>query len=54
MPRTTYASVPHYNLRQLHREMLERGVLDCAEVVPFTLTLRKIFAASAASPALTS
>src|SRR5207302_10135256 len=49
-----YASVPHYNLRQLHREMLERGVLDGAEVVPFTLTLRKIFAASAASPALTS
>ena len=49
-----YASVPHYNLRQLHREMVERGVLDGAEVVPFTVTLRKIFAASAASPALTN
>src|SRR5436853_651702 len=49
-----YASVPHYNLRQLHREMLERGVLDGAEVVPFAVTLRKIFAASAASPALTN
>ena len=49
-----YASVPHYNLRQLHREMVERGVLDGAEVVPFTVTLRKIFAASGASPALTN
>ncbi len=49
-----YASVPHYNLRQLHREMVERGVLDGAEVVPFTVTLRKIFAASAASPASTN
>jgi len=49
-----YASVPHYNLRRLHREMVERGVLDGAEVVPFAVTLRKIFAASAASPALTN
>ena len=49
-----YASVPHYNLRQLHREMVERGVLDGAEVVPFAVTLGKIFAASAASPALTN
>ena len=49
-----YASVPHYNLRQLHREMVARGVLDGAEVVPFAVTLRKIFAASAASPASTN
>ena len=49
-----YASVPHYNLRRLHREMVERGVLDGAEVVPFAVTLRKIFAASAASPASTN
>jgi fatty acid desaturase len=49
-----YASVPQYNLRRLHREMVERGVLDGAEVVPFAVTLRKIFAASAASPASTS
>jgi fatty acid desaturase len=49
-----YASVPHYNLRSLHREMVERGVLDGAEVVPFAVTLGKIFAASAASPASTN
>jgi fatty acid desaturase len=49
-----YASVPHYNLPRLHREMAARGVLDGAEVVPFRATLGKIFAArttaSAASP----
>jgi fatty acid desaturase len=39
-----YASVPHYNLRALHREMVERGVLEGAEVTPFRLTLGKIFA----------
>ena len=44
-----YASVPHYNLPRLHREMLARGVLQGAEVVPFPLTLKKIFAASASS-----
>ena len=49
-----YASVPHYNLRRLHREMVERGVLDGAELVPFAVTLGKIFAASAASPASTN
>src|SRR5262245_15527227 len=38
-----YASVPHYHLRELHREMASRGVLDGAEVVPFPLTLKKIF-----------
>jgi fatty acid desaturase len=39
-----YASVPHYNLRELHREMAERGMLDGAELIPFPLTLQKIFA----------
>lgn len=44
-----YASVPHYNLPRLHREMLARGVLQGAEVVPFRVTLKKVFAASASS-----
>jgi fatty acid desaturase len=44
-----YASVPHYNLPRLHREMLARGVLEGAEVVPFPVTLQKVFAASASS-----
>jgi fatty acid desaturase len=39
-----YASVPHYHLPALHREMRARGVLDGAEVVPFQATLGKIFA----------
>jgi fatty acid desaturase len=39
-----YASVPHYNLPALHREMRARGMLESAEVIPFGLTLRKIFA----------
>ena len=39
-----YASVPHYNLRRLHREMAQRGLLDGAELMPFRLTLRRIFA----------
>ena len=39
-----YASVPHYNLPRLHREMAARGVLEAAEVLPFRLTLGKIFA----------
>ena len=38
-----YASVPHYNLPRLHREMTQRGVLEGAEVLPFRLTLGKIF-----------
>jgi fatty acid desaturase len=40
-----YASVPHYNLAELHREMVRHGVLDGAEVLPFPATLAKIFAA---------
>src|SRR5688572_11059680 len=40
-----YASVPHYNLPGLHREMASRGLLDGAEVVAFGVTVRKIFAA---------
>lgn len=39
-----YASVPHYRLRELHREMAGRGLLEGAELVPFPVTLRKIFA----------
>ena len=39
-----YASVPHYNLPQLHREMASRGMLEGAELVPFAVTLQKIFA----------
>ena len=39
-----YASVPHYNLPALHREMAARGVLEGAECLPFSATLAKIFA----------
>jgi fatty acid desaturase len=39
-----YASVPHYNLPALHREMVKQNILDGAEVVPFGATLGKIFA----------
>ena len=39
-----YASVPHYNLPALHAEMMKSRVLEGAEVVPFRVTLRKIFA----------
>ncbi|MGQ0546336.1 MAG: fatty acid desaturase family protein [Betaproteobacteria bacterium] len=50
-----YASVPHYNLPELHREMASRGMLEGAEVIAFRATLAKIFAerarTSAASPA---
>jgi fatty acid desaturase len=42
-----YASVPQYNLPRLHREMRQRGLLDGAEVIAFTSTLGKIFAARA-------
>ena len=37
-----YASVPHYNLPRLHREMAGRGMLEGAEVVPFGATLGKM------------
>jgi fatty acid desaturase len=40
-----YASVPHYHLPALHREMASRGLLEGAELVAFPTTLRKIFAA---------
>lgn len=39
-----YASVPHYNLPALRREMAARGLLAGAELVPFRATLGKIFA----------
>jgi fatty acid desaturase len=44
-----YASVPHYNLRRLNQEMARRGMLDSAELVPFRVTLKKIFAERAAT-----
>jgi len=39
-----YASVPHYHLRELNRELAQRGLLAGAEVLPFRQTLRRIFA----------
>ena len=39
-----YASVPHYNLPALHREMTKQRILEGAEVVAFGTTLGKIFA----------
>jgi fatty acid desaturase len=39
-----YASVPHYRLPELHREMATRGMLEGAEFMPFRATLGKIFA----------
>ena len=39
-----YASVPQYNLPELHRELASRGLLAGAEVTPFGTTLGKIFA----------
>ena len=44
-----YASVPHYNLPVLHREMRARMMLENAELVPFSATLRKIFASRTSS-----
>jgi fatty acid desaturase len=38
-----YASVPHYHLPELHREMASGGVLEHAEVISFSSTLKKIF-----------
>ena len=43
-----YASVPHYNLHELHREMAANGLLAGAEVIALRLTLGKIFANRAA------
>lgn len=40
-----YASVPHYHLPELHREMLKHGLLEGAEVRRFGDTLTRIFAA---------
>jgi fatty acid desaturase len=39
-----YASVPHYHLPALHRELSKIQVLEGAEVMPFRATLGKIFA----------
>jgi fatty acid desaturase len=43
-----YASVPHYRLLELHAELRKQGLLESAEVIPFRVTLTKIFAARAA------
>ncbi len=43
-----YASVPHYSLPVLHDELVRRGILEDAEVMPFRKTLGKIFAERAA------
>jgi len=42
-----YASVPHYNLPALHREMTGRGMLEGAEVMPFRKTIKRIFSEKA-------
>ena len=47
-----YASVPHYNLPALHREMAARGMLENAERVAFSVTLGKIFAERPATSAV--
>ena len=39
-----YPAVPHYNLRECHREMAARGLLDGAEVRPFWDTVRVVVA----------
>ena len=38
-----YASVPQYNLPELHRELMSRGLLAGAEAMTFGVTLGKIF-----------
>ena len=38
-----YASVPQYNLPELHRELMGRGLLAGAEAMTFGVTLGKIF-----------
>jgi fatty acid desaturase len=49
-----YASVPQYNLPELHREMHTRGMLRGAEIVPFRVTLTKIFAERGAAASAAS
>ena len=38
-----YPAIPHYNLPACHHEMMARGILDRAEVLPVFGTLRRIF-----------
>jgi fatty acid desaturase len=49
-----YASVPQYHLPALHQELSRRGLLEDAEVTPFALTLRKIFAPRKAGDGIAS
>ncbi|HWA39387.1 MAG TPA: fatty acid desaturase family protein [Burkholderiales bacterium] len=46
-----YASVPHYHLPALHREMRAHGMLEGAEVLGFRATLARIFAERVRAPA---
>jgi len=39
-----YPAVPHYRLKQLHRVLASRGLLDGAEVRVIGTTMRMIFA----------
>ncbi|MCG8491747.1 MAG: fatty acid desaturase family protein [Sneathiellales bacterium] len=43
-----YPSIPHYNLAECHRELLERGLLDNAEVRDIRETAKMIIAPKAA------
>lgn len=45
-----YPAVPHYRLPALHRLLRSRGLLDEAEVRPFTDTLRRVFAPRGSIP----
>ena len=39
-----YPAVPHYHLAALHERLKAHGILDGAEVRPFTATMRRVFA----------
>lgn len=45
-----YPAVPHYRLPALHRLLRSRGLLDEAEIRPFTDTLRRVFAPRGSIP----
>lgn len=45
-----YPAVPHYRLPALHRLLRERGLLDDAEVRPFSQTLQRVFAPKGSIP----
>ena len=45
-----YPAVPHYRLAELHALLLERGVLDGAEVRSFRETMTRVFGARGSAP----